>query len=1216
MRETPSKILYEQKSKTQAIKFEHKFSQSIKVNQELRQKSYIKYQNVWFSVSKRLRSQNRRAGRTIPRKSSRRRTPSRSRSPTRRRTTEMSYQKTYVDAAPMLSRQDVLANKANAHRAVTPFIQKLESLAVQTPTFQESFWANKNVGYLTKNQKSLKFEKLKQALITLNKKTHVFFQESNRRFISNLTIAPTPGSFPKTVKWSQPEGLLKSFQAPEWQLLFKIVCGKDVYPINFNPITDNIFEKKTLKETFLLNPPYTDYSEPYSMEAEQPLRNHVQKIIELAFATNKPQLVMFPHYREMPKWFIKHTANFFITPMFFQNEIVFSRGKNNNLVGLAEFKIVILIIGCYSPTNLIVRNNELGNFHFKAKALTRLKNLFQNPHLSTCSHFLPTFLQESLEHQQKCHNVWEQQVIKFPEIKMTQESTKYEMDTKQECQSQLLFFQQGRKHSYYVDRMLKVPNKSKKVTLPTIKIKMKAGEQEKTTRFCSWCGQGSHFDHTCMLRPQNNCDTPARQDLSTLQFIKQQKPLKLQQKGELPPSLSELKNYLIRIVNYAKELKTKAPKTTYYKNVHFATLRNFWHTSLALGNPTAMAAIFFRGYNLMTKAGPKNYPNTEILANKKTRKDKEKLWQHVLKLLQENKIWACEREKIHTIAPIFLLEGYNSVGKWKERLIHDFSWYSEIYPAYTYRLPTPTEVRAKMSQYICITVDIRSAFPHAHFCDTNLVGFPCEDPMTGTTHYFASASPLFGMQAAPYICYTFLRYLADFFDRLNFPTLAYVDDFKIGIAKISENLSDSEITARTEFVKEVFTIAGMRLSPKIKLIPSTFNQYIGKYFETTRDVILPNIVKLPFLYEQLMEVVVTKKAKVKLLDSLRGKLAYHASYAANIYTRMFNKLLSALRKKFHEEGKTEKQILEKVYHKTVEVDDNILNMIVTFSEAISKIYVTPEQDKIPQKWEALLTVDASVKQGGGALIWPNGEFECVTFNLSPELDPTQEHSSTLRELIAVRKIIQHFYPKLITPPTRTNIVILNDNKINVQHLVSLNPRDPKIAQRYYEYHNFINNLPLNIEYQWVPREDLLARVADKESKNIAPVLLPAFYQELQRLGWHESKTNVYTHGKEISNFNTSKLHKLRLNNKRPIVIVLPVFTESNTFRNIIEIFHLLKLGGIIFHTFYRMNTFKPIIRKHYPRVIPKKARGPIARYRYQRKRSTWYITHIPRRKQS
>ena len=1214
MRETQTKKLYEpSKEKTQTKKFEQKYSKNLSLNQELRQQNFIDYQCFFVSVSKRLRAQ-RRTGRIPKRLYGQPRTPSRSRSPTRNRVSTHAYEKQYITAPPQLTKRDVLNNKQTAHRTVTPFEMELEKLAVQAPTFIESFYSSKNVGCLTKTQTSLKFKELKEALISLNKRTDTFFQKSNMSFINSLTIAPASCGFEKTVKWSQPEGILRSFQAPEWRLLFKIECGKDVYPIHFNPKTDNIFEKKTLKKTFLLNPPYTDYPEQYSLKAEQPLRNHIRKIIELAFAASMPQLVMFPYYKEMPKWFLKLTADFFITPMFFQNEIVFSRGKNNNLIGLAGFKIVILIIGCYSPTNLLARNNQLGNFHFRAKALTKLKNLFQGPLLSTCSHFLPTFLRKNLEHQKNCHDTWKRSVKTFEEVRIAQEPEKYKMSTKRESQNQLLFFQQGRKHTYYVKRMLKIQNKCKKVTMPRMTIKMKKGQQEKNTRFCTWCGQGSHFEYTCMLRPQNNNDIPATQDLSTLSFIKQQKPLKIHQKGELPPSLSELKSYLTKIVDYANELKKKAPKTTYYENVHFSTLRNFWHTSLALGNPTAMAAIFFRGYNLMTKIGPKEYPNMEIEAQKKTEKDKEKLWQHVLKLLQENKIWACEREKIHTIAPIFLLEGYNSVGQWKERLIHDFSWYSEIYPAFTYRLPTPADVRTIMSQYICITIDIKSAFPHAHFCYSNLVGFPCEDPMTGKKHYFASASPLFGMQAAPYICYTFLRFLADFFDRLNFPTLAYVDDFKIGVAKISENLPDSEIKIRTEFAREIFTIAGMRLSPKIKLIPSTFNQYIGKFFDTEKNVILPNIVKLPFLYEQLIEVVVTKKAKIKLLDSLRGKLAYHASYAANTYTKMFNKLLSSLRKEFHEEGKTEKQILEKVYHKTVAVDDNILNMILTFSEAISKIYVTIEQDKIPQKWEALITVDASVKQGGGALIWPNGEFECVTFNLSPELDPAKEHSSTLRELIAVRKIIQHFFPKLNTPPATNNIVVLNDNKINVQHLVSLNPKDPKLAVKYYEFQNYIGSLPLSIEYKWVPREDLLARVADKESKNTTPILTPTFYKELGKRGWHHRKINLMIRGEDIANFNTKKLHRLRLKKHYPTVIVLPPYVENNTFRNIIQIFHLLKMEGIIFHSYYRKKAFTAIIRENYPGVTPNELAIQIAKFSYQRKRCQWLYTHIPSRK--
>lgn len=90
------------------------------------------------------------------------------------------------------------------------------------------------------------------------------------------------------------------------------------------------------------------------------------------------------------------------------------------------------------------------------------------------------------------------------------------------------------------------------------------------------------------------------------------KEIRLEHHGSKAPTSTQLSNCFIKMIEFANKLKTKAPKIEYHQGLHFSTLRNFWHTSLALKNPSHLAAIFFSGFNLMTHLGTFEYPNVEI----------------------------------------------------------------------------------------------------------------------------------------------------------------------------------------------------------------------------------------------------------------------------------------------------------------------------------------------------------------------------------------------------------------------------------------------------------------------------------------------------------------------------------------------------------------------------------------------------------------------------
>jgi len=1167
----------------------HENTGSLKENQVQRQKNSL----LMFRYLNRMAANLRKSYR-IPKKSKKRKASDGE--------DNRGKKKQAIPSRPMLRKNEINHMVDATKQRVTLLPQKLALLATQKPEFLETFWASKPVGFLTAKEKHLTGNELKSALVKLNKKTHFFFQASNKEFLDQLVCDDKYKKKPSTTKWSQPN-ILRSFETPEWRVLLNVKDGQSFYPLNFDKNLNNIFDLETLDETFLFNPPYTDYFSPLSREHKQPLRNHVHHLFELAIRSQKPQIVMFPCYDEMPQWFLQLTTNPLVTPLFFYNKIAFARGKLLELRRLADYKIVLLIFGVYSPANIWVRNNAFGNFQLTAKLLTTLKNVFADLDLRNHSDFLTTFLSKSLTYQKECHQTWKQDSICYEELPTTQLFTQFQMPTTQCNQNQYLFFQQSHQHVFYTKRMLKIPNSSKKQVLRPVEPLPLHQTPTSQHQFCEWCGQGSHSSQLCMINPKNNVFVPDERDMPTLNFIKKQTPLCLEHPGSKAPTSKQLSHYLKKIVDFSNKLKTKAPKVEYHEGLHFSTLRNFWHTSLALGNPSHLAAIFFSGFNLMTHLGTFEYPNVEIETKPTSPETTNKIWQHVVKLLQENKIWPCQREKIHTIAPIFLLEDYNSVGVWKERLIHDFSWFKNFYPSYRYRLPTPLEVKAKLSGYICITIDIKSAFPHASFLFSNLVGFGCFHPVTGRTHYFASLAPLFGMQASPFICFVFLRFLGSFFDKLNFPTLCYVDDFKIGIAKISEGLSAEEIKKRTEFVRTIFTIAGFRISPKLKLIPTDFNQYIGKFFSTSSDIVLPNIIKLPFLYTQLVDAIQSKKASVRLLDSLRGKLAYHASHSLNVFTKKFDKIISSLRKKYAHPTRTEKEVLKKVYAQAVPVDNNVLHLILNFVQRISSIYTDIEGDTYIHGWDALITVDASIHLGGSALVWPNGAFLPNTFSLHPELSHTGEHSSTLRELVATKKALILSCPFLEERQVK-KVVILNDNKINVQHLHQLAPRGVELQKAYHDFQRLLQTLPFSVEFKWVPREDLAARVADKQSKLAKPIFHFNVSSWAKQLTQWPGTWNVFSNPKKIACFTAKHIYKLQhLTVTDNIVIVLPPYIEHSTFRSILEVFYLLKIRFLILMCAYRTPTFLAISEKIFPNSISAQ-HGPLPiRFPYERKTS-------------
>ena len=196
--------------------------------------------------------------------------------------------------------------------------------------------------------------------------------------------------------------------------------------MDFDQNKNNIFLQKCFHQSFLLNPPYEDYPEQLSENPIQPLRNHVKHILEVSIQSEKTQVIMVPNLKGK-KWFDKVLQHPFITPVFLQTPLIFLRGKDLILHGVAQFQSVLLITGLYSPVNIYAKNNCMGHFLFKNKLFANFESVFQLPKLTSNISILANFFAKTEAFCQNAHAIFSKNTPKFKQIEHEQDFKKYSL---------------------------------------------------------------------------------------------------------------------------------------------------------------------------------------------------------------------------------------------------------------------------------------------------------------------------------------------------------------------------------------------------------------------------------------------------------------------------------------------------------------------------------------------------------------------------------------------------------------------------------------------------------------------------------------------------------------------------------------------------------------------------------------------------------------------
>ena len=451
-----------------------------------------------------------------------------------------------------------------------------------------------------------------------------------------------------------------------------------------------------------------------------------------------------------------------------------------------------------------------------------------------------------------------------------------------------------------------------------------------------------------------------------------------------------------------------------------------------------------------------------------------------------------------------------------------------------------------------------------------------------------------------------------------------MDDFLIAVADVGENVSQEVIDKRVQYIIDIFSRVGIIVSPKLEIKPASFFLFIGKKFNTIDGIILPNDKKIPFIIEQLEKALDSQKVSIKTLDSLRGKLFYHANSFFNRFSGLFNQVISKVRKSLDPLNLPTDKMYKKLYQTKVCLSDEIYSMFYLFFEAINGSFFQPLKKIDLPFFDAFLTVDASTETAGASLIDKDGNFTKSNFFLTPEIDHFEDPSSTVKELLGIQKallnlVVHSKYLHGVSSHRKVKLLVINDNRINIHNIVEHMPHDKQLQELYITFQKFLETLPIECTFWWIPREDLFTRVADTLSKAFPPLfakkklttfLTKKLFKSFFRKRTKEQKLIFISDPKVIKNYSIHNLHKTELHSKRKgntQVFILPPFLEVAFFQSFVLTLKLKKKSFILIIPSYRTSVFKSILQSYFPSIICHANKSPKIHFPYSDNVFSWNI---------
>ena len=948
-----------------------------------------------------------------------------------------------------------------------------------------------------------------------------FFHKCNMLFFESLTKKTCHGKQIYSNYWNMPQGLLQSFQQTGWFFYFKLESG-----FNFYSPSSNIFSLTKISRPVLLNPPYEEDSKDFVWsERSKPLYCHIKFWIKMAQQCQKHVVLVLP-FLKTKSYYHELASHPFCGMIHLKNKLIFSKGENHELFSLANFKTTLLVIGVKFH-EVWVPNNCLGNFVLKNSAFQPFIQKFgikKVPSISAFSDFI------------EASKIWNRNVCaaitKFsPSIPFSGTlpiMQDFSLGNPQTQTNNLDLFRAKVVSHWDSRNFYTFVNAEKKPDIVSFS-EFKKREKKKNlfgekSVWCSHCRSRTHTEAGCFKLLANSQKINCPDDLKLVKFFSAKGTCNawyLKKQHDTVPDGDLLDKVLEKIDTEALILEKEITQL----NIQFSTsntysqTRNHIHFVHLLGAKPFELINFSIGFDPTVAFEGEQIPHLHIGYKPPPPPVLADLWEQTLKDLKANKIFWVPAEILVFAIPIFLIVQLNNFGQEKKRLINNFNPLKHFIHSQPFKLHSMDHLQKICEGALVLILDIKSAYPTLQLLFANFFGFSLFDAQENKNHFFASKSPLFGVQFAPFICHLALLFFTRFLNTFALFTSIYIDDFFIIISQPWEQLSHKQSNDRISFVVNLFARIGIFISDKIVLESTTFPLYTGRFFSTYLNSFFPNPIKVILLQDQILEILHSEKTTLHILQSIQSKFKWVVKRRRHNFSVFINHIISNLARSM-KMPLNSKEDFAKFYATEIYTNDHIVAVLFAFISEINHCFqISPLNETYNF---AVLITDASPTNGGAFLILPNENFETFSFTL-PETRHQNVFSSTMAELEAVWYALNWSLP-IFKQHQIAEVRILNDNKALTQNFQKSGSKKPLLHSFVVRISTFLYLNKINFEIRWHPRSVLFAEVADRFSKASAVTVnnLVTFLEKSFNI---HTPAQVYKNSFDLANFTPKFFHR-------------------------------------------------------------------------------------------
>lgn len=1020
-------------------------------------------------------------------------------------------------------------------------------------------------------------QKVQALLYAATKCSHPFFKKANLNFINSFREPENNFTCSRSEHWNQPLGILQSLTAPSWRFYMQINSGFEFY----SPHATNIFDIDKVQRSFLVNPPFALRGDSVDMtERFQPLIEHIKHWINLAYASKKPQVLILPDLNKKDfTAYLESRGDLGI--LHFNHPLLFTKGSNFELHSISPERVSLLFIGLHFET-CRVHNNVFGNFVMKKKFVPLVFNIF-NKHFFENSEILPKFLHESVAWTKRVHDVLHKSSPTYLFPDEFPDRKPFSLGKKSRSITNYDLYLTRTVSEYNLSRYFPIENVRKKSSIfmkvkdfIALNEKNKIFQKSKESKFCFHCRKETHSTAECYLNQLGTQHLMCEDDIKIRNFVKSKKHFQasyLEQHQQVPSR--DLLNLTLQNIDKQAQLFKEEIQPLGIKFVtdeNYSQFENHIHYQLALNAPVVDILNLSLGFNQLLAFKDCSPPRIHLKYPKPNSVDNQKIWEQIFKDLKENKIFYIEKKDLLFSIPVFSIHQTNAFGVEKDRLINNFRPFKHLIAGVPFKLKNIQYLKKVSRGAFVLVLDVASCYPSLKELLPNVYGFSGYNEIDQEWVYFASKSPLFGLQTAPYLAFLAFKFLLDFFALFCFFASIYIDDIYLIIATEDENISEIEFFDRMRFVVGIFTRVGIKLSDKMKIESTTFPLYTGLYYSTLLDRLFPNPIKIHELSQIIEKALDDGWVSIKTLKSIEGKTAWITKTRRFMFARFISNLVGKIIRK-HQKLKPSRKDFREYYQEKLHINNEILSVFFLFFQEINNCYITTKKKK--NYTFATLTTDASPDNAGFFLILPDQSFQCGAMQLTETCHLTK-FSSTFAEAEAVYISLLNNIGKLKEYKIN-EVLILTDSHPLYSNYRNEGSKHQSTHEILLRISNFLNHNQINYEFSWHPRSKLYARAADFFTKNYE-VLHSGLADFLAMNFDIRGSIKIFAKNSEIAMFTKRFFYRntFDFTSANVLVFLLPVQNGFLEFCQLVNLLSSIKMSFLIITIAERGD-----LKKHY-----------------------------------